>query len=157
MSWSTFEHESPGLAAAVKARFDAHPHHIIATVRTGGAPRASGTNVVFMDGQLWVGCMPGSAKGHDLRRDGRFSLHSAPLDEQMVGGDAKVGGRAVELPRALADEWLDRLEEVTCGRPGEGDVFRLDLDEASLVEVDGDHLVIQSWRPGRPTARRERR
>jgi hypothetical protein len=155
--WTRFEAESPELAAAVKARFDAHPHHVIATVRADGAPRASGTNVVFMDDDLWIGCMPGAVKGADLRRDGRFSLHSAPLDEQLGDGDAKVSGHAVELSSERADEWLDRLGEITGQRPpGGGEVFRLDVERASLVELDGDHLVIRSWRPGEPTQRCER-
>ena len=41
--WSRFEAEAPELAAAVQARFAAHIHHIIGTLRPDGSPRLSGT------------------------------------------------------------------------------------------------------------------
>jgi hypothetical protein len=157
MTWSTFATEAPELAASVEARLRAHPHHVIATLRIDGSPRASGTNVVFWAGELWIGCMPGAVKAADLRRDPRYSLHSAPLSEQLVGGDAKLAGRALRLsdPDAVS-AFFDDLAGESGQRPPEGDVFRLDIEEASLVEVDGDQLVITSWRPGETARRRTR-
>jgi hypothetical protein len=145
MSWSRFATESPELAAMVRARFEAHPHHIIATLRADGSPRASGTNIHYeeVDGevQLTIGSMAHAVKAHDLYRDPRYSLHSAPLDEQLDGGDAKVSGTAGVV-----------------GTPGPDDdtSWVLDVHEAAVVEVEGDQLRITSWTPETGTRERKR-
>ena len=92
-TWDEFEHEAPALAAAVHARLTATLHSILGTVRADGAPRLTGLEVHFGEGELWLAMMPDSRKADDLRRDPRFSVHSAP-DVAMVDGDAKVSGRA---------------------------------------------------------------
>lgn len=149
MSWARFEREAPELAARIRVRFESHPHHVLATLRSGGAPRVSGSNVAFTDGEMTIGSMPGAVKAADLRRDGRFALHSAPLDEQLAGGDAKLSGTAILLAGKALRSWTDDVEAATRSRPAaDSDAFRLDITEASLVEVDGDHLVITSWKPG---------
>jgi hypothetical protein len=57
-------------------------------------------------GSLFVFMEPTSPKGHDLRRDGRFALHSAVDDAQGTGGEFLIRGEArlVEDPdvRAVA-------------------------------------------------------
>jgi hypothetical protein len=146
VSWSTFASGSPDLAAMVRARLEAHPHHVIATLRADGSPRASGTNVEFADGEggteLRIGAMARAVKANDLKRDPRYALHSAPLDEQLGGGDAKVSG----LARVV-------------GTPGPDDdtTFVLEIAEASLVEVEGDQLRITSWSPHAGTTTRMRK
>jgi hypothetical protein len=143
VSWSRFAAESPELAATVRARFEAHPHHVIATVRADGSPRASGTNVEFTgDGELRIGSMARAVKAEDLKRDPRYALHSATLDEQLDGGDAKVAGIARVVGTPAADE---------------DTTFVLEIAEASLVEVDGDQLRITSWSPERGTRERKRK
>ncbi len=42
-SWSEVSAAAPELAAAVEARFGADKHHVVATLRTDGSPRVSGT------------------------------------------------------------------------------------------------------------------
>jgi len=158
MTWKQLSDESPDLAARIKARFAAHEHHVVATVRADGAPRVSGTNVVFLGDDLWLGSMPGSVKGADLTRDPRFALHSAPLDTQLADGDAKLAGTARKLDdQSEVDEWFARYAEATGQNPtGGGDVFELQLTEASLVQVDGNELVITSWSPTKGTVVRRR-
>lgn len=157
MSWSRFAAEAPELAAAVEARLRAHPHHVIATLRADGSPRASGTNVELWEGELWIGCMAGAVKAADLRRDPRYSLHSAPLSEQLEGGDAKLAGRAALVTdAALARRFFEAVSGEEGGSPSDDDVFQLLVEEAALVEVEGDHLVVTSWRAGRPATRRVR-
>ena len=51
----------------------------------------------YSDGELWLAMMPDSRKAADLRRDPRFSLHSAPLDLELRDGDARIDGHAVEV------------------------------------------------------------
>lgn len=131
-NWQDFEQEAPELAAAVRARFEANRHHVLATLRSSGAPRVSGTEVQFSEGDLTIGSMYGAVKARDLQRDDRFALHANPGDEAMVGGDAKVSGVAVETTPPSAGSHR----------------FRLELSEAVLTTVEDDHLVIRSWHPG---------
>lgn len=138
--WEEFAAEAPELADAVRARFEAARHHVLATLRADGSPRVSGTEVDFGDGDLTLGSMLGAVKARDLQRDGRFALHANPGDGSMAGGDAKIAGVAEEM----AEETFHR--------------FRLQLGEVVLTSLhpDGDRLVIESWRPGVGVVRRER-
>ncbi len=151
--WQQFAAEAPELATAVRARFQAARHHVIATLRSDGSPRVSGTEVDFHGDDLTVGSMYGAVKARDLQRDGRFALHSNPGDASMAGGDAKVAGVAEEV----VGEDLDRYTDGS-NSPGPFHLFRLRLGEAVLTSLhpDGDRLVIQTWRPGEGVVRRER-
>lgn len=46
-SWLGLEEAAPKLAGAVRARFEATKHHVLATVRKDGRPRVSGAEVEF--------------------------------------------------------------------------------------------------------------
>ena len=134
-SWNDIAAAEPDLAAAVMARFDAGLHKTLATLRADGAPRISGTELAVVEGDLWLGSMPGALKARDLQRDPRFALHGATVDTELGpdGGDAKIAGRAIEIT---------------------------DADEVVLTRVAGDppdHMVIDSWRVGRGRRRVERR
>ncbi|MBW3562440.1 MAG: pyridoxamine 5-phosphate oxidase [Actinobacteria bacterium] len=141
--WAAFEADAPDLAERVRERFAANLHHIIGTVRADGSPRLSGTEVRIGDGDVTVGMMPGSRKLADVQRDPRVEIHSAPLEEDLASGDAKLAGALVELP-APED-----------GVPGS--YFRVDLGLVSLVQVDGDELAFTTWRPGRGVRTTRRR
>ena len=112
------------------------------------APRISGIEATFKDGDLWLGMMPGSLKARDLQRDERMALHSASVDPDddepsAWPGDAKISGRAVEV--------TDRAPLASFGpMPDESHVFRVDIDEVVTTRVGApaDHLVIQLWREG---------
>ena len=153
-SWNEFEGQAPALAVAVRRQLTATLHCILGTLRADGSPRLTGLEAHFGEGELWLAMMPDSRKADDLRRDPRFALHSAP-DVSMVEGDAKINGRAVLVDD---DATLIRFR-ATLAQPtptsGLG-LFRADLTEASLARVDGDHMVIDSWRDGE-TPRQVRR
>ena len=133
--WERFEAEAPELAADVRARFDAHKHKTIATLRRDGSPRISGTETQFEDGELWIGSMANALKARDLQRDPRFALHSGSDEpDDDWAGDAKVAGLAEEVESPY----------------GQGSYrFRLDIREASTVRVDDTrkYLVITVWTP----------
>jgi hypothetical protein len=145
-SWSGFEQQAPELAGAVQGRLSATLHSILGTLRADGSPRLTGLEAHFGAGELWLAMMPDSRKADDLRRDPRFSLHSAP-DVSMVDGDAKVNGRAVLVDD---DETRGRFAATLPQAPPASGfaLFRADLTDASLARVDGDHMVIDSWRDG---------
>lgn len=146
-TWQDFEQEAEDLAPEVKARFEAHRHHVLATLRKNGAPRVSGTEVRFIGADLTIGSMYGAVKALDLRRDGRFALHSHPDDESMADGDAKISGIAIEITDE--SELTAYESDLPQPPPGPSHTFRLELTEVVLTTVEGgDHLLIRSWRPG---------
>jgi pyridoxamine 5'-phosphate oxidase-like protein len=147
-SWSDFANQAPELAAAIEARFEAHIHSVLATLRRDGSPRLSGLETRFSDGELWLAMMPDARKAADLRRDPRFALHSSP-DTEMVDGDAKVNGRAVEITDAAT---IARFVGALPQEPPPSGVglFRTELSDASLTRVQGDELVVDFWHDGGP-------
>ncbi|SUA74137.1 PPOX class probable F420-dependent enzyme [Nocardia otitidiscaviarum] len=144
-TWREFEDEAPDLAARVRARFEAHKTHVLATLRRDGAPRVSGSEVEFIGPDLMFGSMPGARKADDLRRDGRCAIHAHPGD-----GDAKVMGVAVEITGAAKEPF---------GSPPGVHDYRLELTDAVLTGVDETTqlLVIEHWRPGSGVRVTERR
>jgi hypothetical protein len=129
--------------------FDLRRHKTLATLRRDGSPRISGIEVEFVDGEVVMGMMPGSVKAADLRRDSRMIVHAASDDPPKEDasawlGDAKIGGRAVEVGEPSAQP---------------SNRFRIEIAEVVLTRVGEptDHLVIESWHPGRGLERRTRR
>jgi hypothetical protein len=145
-TYDDFAEQAPELAAAIRARFEAERHHVLATLRADGSPRVSGTEVGFRNGQLFLGSMPDARKALDLRRDPQCALHAHTGDGTMAGGDGKVSGRAVE---ATDDATLAAFRGAEQPE-GPYHLFLLDLTEAVLTSVENDELVVQLWRPGQP-------
>jgi Pyridoxamine 5'-phosphate oxidase len=152
-TWQDVTSAAPELADSARALFDAHKHKTLATLRRDGAPRISGIEASFVNGELWLGMMQGSRKALDLRRDPRLALHSASVDAEEDGsgwpGDAKLSGTAVEITDP------ERVDALAAG----GHLFRVDVTELVLTRVGDppDHLVIEMWREGRGVTRVERR
>lgn len=141
--WTQVESDAPGFASRVRERFDSGTNKTMATVRHDGSPRISGTELVFRDGRITLGMMPGSVKLQDVRRDPRVAIHS-PTIEPPPGkpsdwpGDAKIAGRLLDI---------DPLES----EPPGASCFEVDLSEVVLTYVDDSNtrLVIESWHDGR--------
>jgi hypothetical protein len=138
-TWREFEKQAPEFAARVRARFAVRKHCTMATLRADGSPRISGTEVVFEDGELRLGSMPGAVKARDLLRDPRLAVHSPTVDppegrDPEWAGEAKVAGTA-----AVRES------------PDESHRFAVDLTEVVLTHLDeaGKQLVITSWHPDR--------
>lgn len=148
------EAEAPELAAAARALLDAHVHKTLATVRRDGSPRISGTEVRFVDGDLWFGSMWEARKALDLRRDPRFALHSGSQDPPDWNGDAKVSGWVEEVSDPDVKDAVIKGE----APPGPNHLFRADVTEVSVVRLGqpADHLVIDAWHEGRGVTRVER-
>lgn len=135
--WQEVVDAAPDFARAVQEVFDRHAHKTMATLRKNGAPRISGTEMEFREGDIWIGSMPGSMKVRDLQRDPRVAIHSTSEDPPKENpsswiGDAKISGRA---------------EQVTGGAPG-AHSFRIDLDEVVRIQVVKDpteRLRIETW------------
>src|SRR3954449_5472964 len=142
-SWGQIEREAPELIALARPFFDAFTHKTLATVRRDGAPRISGIELDFSDGEAWIGSMGQAVKPLELQRDPRFALHSGSADPPDWHGDAKIAGRAIEVTETGA----------------EAHRFRLDIGEPLAGRHGGDppdHLVIEAWHEGRGLSRRRR-
>ena len=141
-SWAQVNREAPELAAAVRACFDVRKHCTMATLRSDGSPRISGTEVQWEGGELRIGSMAGALKARDLQRDPRLAVHSPTVDppegdESSWAGEAKVSGRVVE-------------ETGSEQAPQDGSHrFRVELSEVVHTRVDGDALLITAWHAGR--------
>jgi hypothetical protein len=146
-SWTEFEAAAPALAERVRSRLDAHVHKTLATVRRDGAPRISGTETAFAEGDLWIGSMWRARKALDLQRDPRFALHSGSDDPPGWNGDAKLAGVVEEI----TDPERVRAINGPNAPPGPSHLFRLDLHEVSLVALheSGRAIEIEVWTPSR--------
>lgn len=133
-TWEEFETEASELAGEIRRVFEAEESHVLATIRQDGSPRVSGNEVIFEGDELMLGVMLGAVRIRDLRRDGRFALHSHP----GTSGDAKLSGVAIEV---------DPDKEAERGHT----LFRLDLNQAVFTVVrDDTYLLIRTWHPGGP-------
>ncbi|MEM9747784.1 MAG: pyridoxamine 5-phosphate oxidase [Actinomycetota bacterium] len=139
-SWSRFAEEAPEFAQRVEARLNANLHHVLATIRPSGAPRLNGSEVHVANGEVTLGMMTGSHKLADVRRDARIEIHTAPLEDDLANGDAKLWGRLISTGAVVGDDDAD-------GGAPEGTMFRLELSGVSLVRVEGDELVLSTWAP----------
>ena len=137
-SWQTFRTEAPDLAARVEARFTAHKHHVMATLRRDGSPRVSGTEVELHGDDLFVGSMWQARKALDLLRDPRVAVHSNPGDHSMEGGDAKLSALATEV---ADDHPAKQALREDPAPPEPFHLFRLDVTEVVLTEVDHEETV----------------
>jgi hypothetical protein len=148
VNWAAFAAAEPDLARTVEERFGGYTHHVLATLRKDGSPRTSGLEVRFLNGELWLGMMPGSLKALDLLRDPRFSLQANPgAGTDMGGGDVRISGRAVEVEDP--DTRAGYAEEVE--PPERFHLFRAELTEVVRTSVEDDtYLVVDVWKPGEP-------
>ncbi len=165
-TWTECAEAAPETAAVFLRRLDKTGMALMATIRRDGSPRISPLEPIVSGGRVWLGSMPGSTKSADLRRDGRLCLHSATEDKEVADGDAKLWGRAVEVPEgdvdtrrayaaAVHEKTGNDLEEM----PGGFDLFWVDLTAGSAVQLgaDGQHLRITAWRAGEKERVIERR
>jgi hypothetical protein len=152
-AWKAIEQAEPEFAGRVRRLFDAGRHKTIATLRADGAPRISGIECEFTDGELRFGSMAGARKGTDLERDPRFALHGPtvhPVEgkERDWPGEAKIAGRAIRASGA-ADE---------AGEQPDAEMFIADITEVVITALDAEatKLVVESWTPERGLRRVER-
>ena len=94
MSWKALQEADPELAAFGAERFGGGVAYL-ATVRKDGGPRVHPVTPIVGQGRLFLFMEPTSPKGHDLRRDGRYALHSAVSDASGSSGEFLISGRAV--------------------------------------------------------------
>lgn len=144
--WAEAARQAPDLTDRATARFTASKHHVLATLTASGAPRVSGTEVGWWEGELWMGSMWEARKALDLQADPRFALHSNPGDGSLRGGDAKVSGYALEVADGPVREAFLAANDV----PQPLHLFFLRVQAITLTELTEDNaaLAITTWRSG---------
>jgi hypothetical protein len=98
ITWTEFERQQPALAAVGRAQFYQHGIALgfLATVRKDGGPRVHPVCPVLSPAGLHVLILPGPKRG-DLRRDGRYSLHTETFAPPREDDGFAVSGRANEV------------------------------------------------------------
>ena len=157
-TWTEFAHEASEIAELAERRLAGTGLMMLGTRRRDGFPRISPIEPVLADGRLklhgnrlWLAMMVDSTKSRDLRRDGRFALHTATADKMVTEGDVKLWGVATEV---TDHDTLSRFSDdifASVGHRfevGQFDAFDVDLLGASSVAVRDDAMFVTTWRPG---------
>ena len=145
MSWKDLENEVPELATFGLKRFETGVAYL-ATVRQDGSPRVHPVTPIIGQGHLYLFMEPTSPKGHDLRRDGRYALHSAVSDPNGTSGEFIIMGKA----KFILDPVERSLASQLASYPPEDRYILFELSIESTVSTiykDGKS-VRQHWKCG---------
>src|SRR5215472_13809742 len=139
-SWSEFERRAPEMAeAGKKLLYQFGPGlAFLATVRKDGAPRLHPICPTVVDGNLYALILPSSPKCGDLRRDGRFAIHTFPPVEN--DDEFLVMGRAHFLEDS-AQETRVRDDQKARGMTSTNDeaLFRFEIERVMWAKYSGGH------------------
>ena len=141
-SWAEFAATAPELAAFGAGRFATGVAYL-ATITANGGPRVHPVTPIASVEGLFVFMEPTSPKGYDLKRLGRYALHSAVPNSEGDGGEFFVSGRAQVITdparRALA---------VQAARYAPKDryiLFELSVDAAASTLYENGRPVRSRW------------
>ena len=145
MCWKDLENAAPELAAFGLKRFESGVAYL-ATVRQDGSPRVHPVTPIIGQGHLFLFMEPTSPKGHDLRRDGRYALHSAVSDPNGTSGEFIITGSAMFILDPAMRSLASQLSRYT---PEDRYIlFELSIESAvSTIYKDGKP-VRQHWKRG---------
>src|SRR4029453_9729343 len=145
-TWTEFAAEAPEIAELGEKRLAATGLMMLGTLGKDGVSRVQPADAVLAKGRLcltaarlWRGMMPDSTKSNDLKRDGRFALHTATADKMVSEGDVKFWGMATQVTdHDTLVRFADAIEESVGYRfeVGTFDAFAVDLLGASSWKVD---------------------
>jgi hypothetical protein len=144
-AWSQFAQKEPDLAAFGRERLSRGVAYL-ATTRADGGPRVHPVTPIIGDGRLYVYMEPTSPKGRDLRRDGRFALHSAVENADGGGGEFLIHGRAELISDPDIRAACDGLAPYE--PKARYILFELLLDFVLATVYEGDETVRRRWRGG---------
>jgi len=140
--WNELVDDEPELAKSAAARLAGGVAYL-ATTAHDGAPRVHPVTPIVGGGSLFGFMEPTSPKGHDLRRDGRFALHSAVDDAQGTGGEFLIRGRA-----HLVDDPAERARAAAAALYAPADryvLFELLPDELLATDYPEGLLRTRRW------------
>ena len=127
----------------------------LATVRADGVPRLHPMCPLIDDRGMFAFIVP-SPKQHDLRRDGVYSMHSFPCDDNEDAFNFTGVARLVTDPKVrqgLGEQFVEERKQFAVPFPADDDaLFEFDIDSCLLTRTTGhgdpapNHLV---WRADR--------
>jgi hypothetical protein len=162
ITWTDFQRQQPALADAGREQF----YHFgiglafLATVRPDGAPRVHPVCPVISDAGLHLFIVAGP-KRQDLRRDGRYALHSETCPPPRQNDGFALAGQARQVTDAALQQVI--RGRVLTERDGnvwpsfhEDAIFELVIERAllTLTQADGQFpagptIWTAADRPGR--------
>jgi pyridoxamine 5'-phosphate oxidase-like protein len=148
------EQAQPRLAEVGRRRLVGPGVLLVATIRSDGSPRISGTEPLILGGSLWLGMLWNSMKARDLLRDPRVLLHSVITGPDGSDGEVKIRGtvRAEPDPDRFK-HYADTADERLGWRPEPGcmHLFEVDIATVTFIGFDtatrGQHVAM--WPPPR--------
>jgi hypothetical protein len=157
ITWTEFERQQPALASAGRRQFYQAGIGLafLATVRPDGGPRVHPVCPVIGDAGLHLLIVPGP-KRQDLRRDGRYALHSETCPPPRQDDGFAVTGRVREVTGAAVQRVV--RAQVLAERGGtvwpgfdEEVIFELGIESALLMLThteDPFRAGANIWRAG---------
>ena len=145
ITWSDFTRQQPALADAGRRQFYQFGIGLafLATVRLDGAPRVHPVSPVISDTGLHLLIVAGP-KQQDLRRDGRYALHSEACPPPRQDDGFALAGRAsevidAELRQVVRARVLAEREGKVWPSFDEDVIFELGIERAllTLTQADG--------------------
>lgn len=154
-TWHELRTARPDVAAA--GRHLLYPHGmglgLLATVRPDGGPRLHPMWPLLTEDELFAFIIP-SPKQADLRRDGRYMLHSLPRDDNEDTFSIRGHAWLVEDPStrsSLEEQFVREHEALGVPTPDTNDaLFRFDIESCLLTRATGRGDFTAShevWRP----------
>jgi hypothetical protein len=142
LSWVEFRETEPAMAEEGRALLYEVGVGLgfLATVRTDGGPRVHPMCPLVSDEGLFAFIVP-SPKQRDLHRDGRYSLHSVPLETNedafyLSGRAEHVTDPARRLP--LSQQFVEERRAVGVPAPdNDHQLFELTVSMAMLTRTTG--------------------
>ena len=131
-TWQTMADQAPEIAAAGRRLLwiPGVGFGYLATVAAAGFPRIHPVNVTLHEGRLYLFVVP-SPKLADLRRDGRYALHSTGTAE--IADEFAIVGSASEVPDPLVREGVMRSAGYSVA------------DDHVLMELGLDRALWAQW------------
>ncbi len=143
MTWKQLEEQAPELAEFGFTRLDAKVAYL-ATVRKDGSPRVHPLTPIIGEGHLFVFMESTSPKGHDLERDGRYSMHCSVTDSSGKSGEFIISGRAHRVDDPALRAVATRLSSYA---PADRYVlFEFDVEAASSTTYEDSGPVRRHWK-----------
>jgi Pyridoxamine 5'-phosphate oxidase len=145
VTWQAFEAESPDVAVFGRERLDRRVS-FLATIRSDGGPRVHPVTPWIFDGHLYIRMFETSPKVADLSHDPRYALHSMMDNDDGIGGEIALRGRAELVPDpATVEAAFSAVADIT-DRPLV--LFEFLIDEVVTTTYVGEETERRRWRAG---------
>ena len=141
-TWAELIHTRPDLASTGEALLYQHGVGLafLGTVTGDGRPRVHPMCPLLTEVELFAFIVP-SPKQNDLRRDGRYAMHSFPTpdneDAFYITGQAYLV-EDLSTRRALSQQFVEERSRLEVAPPANADgLFRFDISTCLLTRTTG--------------------